>query len=106
MERPTRTGSSLAGARIRGRWPPPAPAPDGEPFEANLDDDVLGHALDVFSEACDHRFERLEREIQFLRGQVAALLAITGAANKAISVDDDRVVDLPRGFIRRRSDAA
>src|SRR5262249_24010469 len=57
--------------------PAPAAADDSEPSEADLAaDDPLGYAVNEFSEAVERRFERLERENSFLRGQIDALLTM------------------------------
>src|SRR5262249_40269076 len=83
---------------------PPVPAANGELSEADLAaDDPLGYAVNEFAEAVERRFERLERENSLLRGQIDALLIMLGVAGGAKSAD---VIDLPRGFIRRRNDNA
>jgi len=89
--------------------PAPAAAADSEPSEADLAaDDPLGYAVNEFAEAVERRFERLERENSFLRGQIDALLTMLGghkAKNVSHVLPDDSVVDLPN-FIQRRNDNA
>jgi len=82
-----------------------------EPEASDEDQDPFCYAVNVFSEEVVKRFdyeerqrERLEREINFLKGQLDVALKALGLGPSPS--DDDRVVDLPRGFIRKRTDNA
>jgi len=87
----------------------PALAADGEASDEETDEVPLGYAVNVFADEVVKRFdyeerqrERLEREINFLKGQLDVALKALGLGPSPS--DDDRVVDLPRGFIRKRTD--
>jgi hypothetical protein len=66
--------------RTHENEPAPAPADDAGPSTADLahDVDVLAEATNLFTEACDRKFERLERENSYLRGQIDALAQVVG----------------------------
>jgi hypothetical protein len=65
-------------------------------------EDELVDALVIHSRALGDAVLDLRRENDKLKAQLDLVLQLIGSKN----TDDDRVVDLPRGFIRRRNDAA
>jgi hypothetical protein len=64
--------------------------------------DELVDALVIHSRALGDAVLDLRRENDKLKAQLDLVLQLIGSKN----TDDDRVVDLPRNFIRRRNNAA
>ena|SRR5215831_18088502 len=55
----------------------------------------------------DRRIGMLEGEIRELRGMLGATLTLLGKCNGPVTFpDSDRVVEIPKDFMRRRTDAA
>jgi hypothetical protein len=103
-----------------------APAADGEVSDAAEEFVFTGEQFDCLAAGLDaalkHEEARvrseqkaaiapLQRELDFLRGRLDALLTTIGQRAKEVpdenfNAKSGDVIDLPRGFIRRRSDAA
>ena len=71
-------------------------------------DAALAHEGDRTRAERDQAIAPLQRELNYLRGQLDAVLGLLGKSLPANSpeVKSADVVDLPAGFIRRRNDAA
>jgi hypothetical protein len=82
--------------RMTENEPAAAPVADAVLSDSDLAaDDPLGYAMVKFTEACDRRFERLERENSYLRGQIDTLLAMLGKSEMVSNLKAADVLDLP-----------
>jgi hypothetical protein len=97
----------------RATAPAPVSVQSSETDDGNWRDEVArGMAEVVLQTRRELRAERdkalseSDRRIARLETQVETLLTLLGAdklpPDKAAAINDDRVVDLPRGFLRRR----
>jgi hypothetical protein len=100
----------------------PAPQSEPEPFDeepfvftgpqfdclAAALDAALAHEADRTRAERDQAIAPLQRELDYLRGQLDAVLGMLGKSLRGNSpeVKDADVIDLPSGILRRRNDAA
>ena len=79
--------------------PEPAPQRDAEAS----DDDLLPYAIDEFTKAVVEKFSAVDRENQYLRGKLDALLTLLGKSDNLSNLKAADVVELPHAAVQAAS---